>query len=257
MGPSWIAPLVVSLWLGGTDPATAQAVAQRVLQDGRYQQALESRRRWRAFDGDATTSAGDDATARTRRGRPGGDDAPAALPTPADPPSGPRGGGGSQGGSGTGSGASFLTAVAVLGGLLVLGVVVASVLQRRSIGPMPRAAAPPAAAPPEPDLVRPLDEAEQLALEGRHAEAVHLLLLRSLRVLAEAHGLPASLTSREIVRDIPMPDAAREALADLVGEVERSLFGGRPVDESAWLRCRDRHATLLQALARPAAGRRA
>ena len=107
------------------------------------------------------------------------------------------------------------------------------------------------------DTARPLDEAEQLASEGKYDQAVHVLLLRSLRVLAESQGLPVSLTSREIVRDVTMPDDAREALAELVGEVETSLFGGRAVDAPSWARCRERYASFVAILRGANAGSRA
>lgn len=246
MGLQWIAPIVVSLWFGGTDPATARAVAQRVLDGGSYQQALDDERRWRRVD----SSEGRDGSAdrRTFRGRPGGDDAPAARTVPGEGDARSPGSAGSRGGGSSSAGTTFLTVVAVLGCLLVVGVVLASLLQRRRLGPLPRAAEVAPAAPPEPDLARPLDEAERLAGEGLYDQAVHVLLLRSLRVLAEAQGLPISLTSREIVRDVTMPEDAREALAGLVGEVETSLFGGRPVEAASWTRCRERYASFVAIL---------
>ncbi|MCA9315852.1 MAG: DUF4129 domain-containing protein [Planctomycetes bacterium] len=255
MGLPWIAPIVVSLWFGGTDPATARAVAQRVLDDGRYQVALDDERRWRRAG--PSSSGGVSVDRRTFRGRPGGDNAPAADILPGDDSRSSDRSTIRSGGGGSSSGTTFLTVVAVLGALLVVGVVLASLLQRRRLGPLPRAADVAAAPPPEPDLARPLDEAEQLASEGKYDQAVHVLLLRSLRVLAESQGLPVSLTSREIVRDVTMPDDAREALAELVGEVETSLFGGRAVDAPSWARCRERYASFVAILRGANAGSRA
>ncbi|MEL6568918.1 MAG: hypothetical protein AAFQ22_10905 [Pseudomonadota bacterium] len=81
-----------------------------------------------------------------------------------------------------------------------------------------------------------LEEADALAKEGRFAEAVHLLLFRSIEDIQQRKGsfLPRSLTAREIGRLGDLPDRARGALSPIIGVVERSFFGGRDVDADGW-----------------------
>jgi len=87
-----------------------------------------------------------------------------------------------------------------------------------------------------------LAEADRLAREGAFGEALHLILLHCLNELRQRLGLgvPASLTSREILRLAPLPEARRSALSIIVGAVEISYFGGRPVDEATYRLCRQR-----------------
>ena len=85
-----------------------------------------------------------------------------------------------------------------------------------------------------------LDQADQLAREGRYGEAIHLLLFRSIEELAAKRpgAAPAAYTSRDIVRAAPMPEEARQAFARIAEAVERSFFGGRDADGEAFSRCR-------------------
>lgn len=73
-----------------------------------------------------------------------------------------------------------------------------------------------------------LDEADALAREGRFAEAVHLLLFRSIEDIQSRleGGVPTSLTSREIAGLSRLPDRAKRALAPIIQVVESSHFGG-------------------------------
>lgn len=80
------------------------------------------------------------------------------------------------------------------------------------------------------------DEIEALANSGRFTEAVHLLLQRALGHLSQRQHLDRSLTSREILRR-PEIGAGREPLSTLVETVERSWFGGVPVDRDAYRAC--------------------
>jgi len=86
---------------------------------------------------------------------------------------------------------------------------------------------------------RPLSAARAAAEQGRFDEAIHLLLLGTIEEIRAAleFDTPPWLTSRQIVRRAPLPDAARAALASLVGEVEKSYFGGRPVGEEEYRIC--------------------
>lgn len=90
--------------------------------------------------------------------------------------------------------------------------------------------------------VVPLDEVDALAAQGRFAEAIHVLLLRTIAALpkAAAAGPAPSLTSREILDRTSFRAGARDAMAGLVDAVEVSLFGGRPVPETSYRECRTR-----------------
>ena len=81
-----------------------------------------------------------------------------------------------------------------------------------------------------------LEEADALAREGRFAEAVHLLLFRSIEDVQERleGGVPTSLTAREIAGLGSLPDRARRALKPIIQIVENSFFGGRDVDADGW-----------------------
>lgn len=81
-----------------------------------------------------------------------------------------------------------------------------------------------------------LEEADALAREGRFAEAVHLLLFRSIEDVQERleGGVPTSLTSREIAGLGSLPERARRALRPIIQVVEHSFFGGRDVDADGW-----------------------
>ena len=102
-------------------------------------------------------------------------------------------------------------------------------------------AEPAALAPP----VIPLDSAEALAAEGRFADAIHALLLETLQALSRAARLAPSLTSREIVEHVPLPDRARAALEGLVLAVEVSRFGGAPAAEPEYRACLSRFHAFL------------
>jgi hypothetical protein len=85
-----------------------------------------------------------------------------------------------------------------------------------------------------------LAEADALAERGLYAEAAHLLLLRSVQDIEkhQPRALRVSLTTREIATLKALPDAARPAFASIGRVVERSLFGGTPVDAEDFAGCR-------------------
>ena len=94
---------------------------------------------------------------------------------------------------------------------------------------------------PDADAARSLlDEADALARAGRFAEAVHLLLFRSIEDIQTRldGGVPTSLTAREIAGLGKLPDRARRALKPIIQVVERSFFGGRDVDAVGWQEAR-------------------
>ena len=91
----------------------------------------------------------------------------------------------------------------------------------------------------------PIASAEALAAEGRWAEAIHALLLKTLEALSAAARLAPSLTSREIVARVRVAPRAREALAGLVLAVEVSRFGGAAADATDYARCLERFHQFL------------
>ncbi len=115
--------------------------------------------------------------------------------------------------------------------------------------------------PPVPDtektaaLVRPKSEAELLAEAGKFGEAIHVLLLLTLAELARNQKgvLRDSMTSREIVAGVPVPESARPSLAGLVQAVERSLFGGVEPARADFEVCLDHFNTFAAAYAEGAA----
>lgn len=85
-----------------------------------------------------------------------------------------------------------------------------------------------------------LGDADALAAAGRYFEAAHLLLHRSIADIEERRPATVrkALTSRDIAGLPSLPPSPAAAFAAIVRAVERSLFGGRPLDESAWRDCR-------------------
>jgi hypothetical protein len=138
-------------------------------------------------------------------------------------------------------GVLFWATVALV--LLTVAVLIGRELLR--LRPAPKKPQPSPA--PMPDL-RPtpgralalLQDADALAAQGRFAEAAHLLLLRSVADIEERrpNTIRASLTSREIAALPALPPPARNAFSFIAAAVERSLFGGRPVDAGAYADCR-------------------
>ncbi|MGV9008584.1 DUF4129 domain-containing protein [Brevundimonas sp.] len=103
-------------------------------------------------------------------------------------------------------------------------------------------------AKPAPEAWRPeaaaalalLSDADALAAKGQYAEAVHLLLLRSINDIEGRlpNAVRPALTSRDIARLERLPEAARPTFMRIARAVETSLFGGGAVDRAAWDDCR-------------------
>jgi hypothetical protein len=85
-----------------------------------------------------------------------------------------------------------------------------------------------------------LADADRLAAEGRYDEAIHLLLYRSIDEIEDRrpHLVRPALTSRDIAALEALPETARATFGQIAQVVERSLFGGRPVQASAYAECR-------------------
>lgn len=86
-----------------------------------------------------------------------------------------------------------------------------------------------------------LREADALAAAGRYAEAVHLLLFRSIEEIDRRRPdlVRPALTSRDIAGAPALPPGPKGAFGTIMMMVERSLFGGRSVGEGDWRSCRD------------------
>jgi hypothetical protein len=95
-----------------------------------------------------------------------------------------------------------------------------------------------------------LAAADELAREGRYAEAMHVLLLRGLADIRARLDEPFadSLTSREILRSTRLPDQARDSLRNVVGHVEWTYFGEYPAGREDYAACRTSFNALEQAL---------
>lgn len=89
-----------------------------------------------------------------------------------------------------------------------------------------------------------LEEADALAAEGRYAEALHCLLLRSVDDMAKRRPrlVRPALTARELAGSPLLPERARGLFSRLASGVERSLFGRRPVDAPEWQDARAAYA---------------
>lgn len=90
-----------------------------------------------------------------------------------------------------------------------------------------------------------LEDADALAAKGQFAEAVHLLLFRSIDDIQEKKGgiIGRSLTAREIGALGILPNWIREALSPIIRIVEQSFFGGQPVTETGWHEARASYET--------------
>lgn len=89
-----------------------------------------------------------------------------------------------------------------------------------------------------------LAEADALALAGQFAEAVHLLLQRSVEDIARRRPalVRPALTSRDLAAADAIPTGARSLFAGIAQAVERSLFGGRAVGGEDWQAARAAYA---------------
>jgi hypothetical protein len=95
-----------------------------------------------------------------------------------------------------------------------------------------------------------LEAADELAAQGRFVEAMHVLLLHGLVHIRQRLDLQFSdsLTSREILVNRDLPDAARRSLRDVVARVELTYFGFRPAGPEDYTACRESFNALERAL---------
>lgn len=85
-----------------------------------------------------------------------------------------------------------------------------------------------------------LGEADALAARGLFAEAVHLLLFRSIEDIDSRRPdlVRPALTSRDIAALGAIPERPRSAFLAIAMAVERSLFARRPLAEADWREAR-------------------
>jgi len=95
-------------------------------------------------------------------------------------------------------------------------------------------------------------EADDLARSGSFAQAMHILLLRSVGEMRNRLSSPiaASLTSREISRHLDLSPDEREVFATIVGSVEISYFGAHNPGEGEYETCRRNFDALADLLKR-------
>ncbi len=105
-------------------------------------------------------------------------------------------------------------------------------------------------APPGGRPVAGLAEADARAAAGDLAGAVRILLLAAIEVLGHRFGAATvpSLTAREVLRQMAVPEAPRQNLGVLVAAEESSRFAEQPPDVAAWQACRGRFLVLIGAL---------
>ncbi|PKB19150.1 hypothetical protein B0I00_1379 [Novosphingobium kunmingense] len=89
-----------------------------------------------------------------------------------------------------------------------------------------------------------LEDADNLAAEGRFDEATHLLLRRSVSEIARVRPdwVHPATTAREIAALPALPAAARQAFGVIAGRVERSLFALTALDRADWQAARAAYA---------------
>lgn len=106
----------------------------------------------------------------------------------------------------------------------------------------------------EPEEYRPtavqarilLEEADALAARGEYAEAVRLILRRSIQDIERARpdAVRQSYTAREIARSTALGPQTRETFSRIARIVELSHFGGRSVGAQDYARARELYAAL-------------
>lgn len=93
----------------------------------------------------------------------------------------------------------------------------------------------------------PLPDPDALARRGNFGEAIHVLLLAAIAGLTRRLRLvlPGHLTSREILKELPINDDRREDLGRLVRSAERFHFGGSATGEAEYLACLEHYRRLV------------
>jgi len=90
-----------------------------------------------------------------------------------------------------------------------------------------------------------LDEIDRLADSGAYSEAVQLLLKLSIgKIQAQfSQASLLSMTSREILREVNLPEQAKKSFSTIVTAEELGHFGGRQTNRKVFQICRDNYQT--------------
>ncbi len=90
-----------------------------------------------------------------------------------------------------------------------------------------------------------MEEADKLAAAGRYAEAVRLILHRSIEEIEGRRPrlVKPAYTAREIGRLSDIPENARSTFTGIAGVVEQSFFGGEALDAHGFAACRRAYET--------------
>lgn len=93
-----------------------------------------------------------------------------------------------------------------------------------------------------------LDEADRVARNGAHGEAIHIMLLSLVETLNRKIGrrLAHSLTGREIVGVAGLAERPGAALSRVVRAAERSHFGGRRSSRGDYDACRRDYLAVVE-----------
>jgi hypothetical protein len=93
-------------------------------------------------------------------------------------------------------------------------------------------------------------EADELAGQGNYAEAMHALLLRGLSEMRRRLqvSFADSLTSREVLRVLDLPQTGKTSLADIIRRVEFVYFGLRPAGSEDYAACRSSYEALTMTM---------
>jgi len=93
-------------------------------------------------------------------------------------------------------------------------------------------------------------EADELAGRGQLTEAMHTLLLRSLIEMRKTLdiGFADSLTSREILNSVTLPELGKGAFGDLIRRVERVYFGDHEASQEDYAACRRSYLDLTASM---------
>ena len=121
-------------------------------------------------------------------------------------------------------------------------------LAGRNHGPR-KAVSEPEWQPDQEESIALLDDADRLAAEGKYDEAVHMLLLRSVKQIADAkpEWVDPSSTARELAALPALSTAARTAFGTISERVERSLFALRALNREDWEAARSAYANFALA----------
>ncbi len=92
--------------------------------------------------------------------------------------------------------------------------------------------------------------ADDLARQGLFREAMHVLLLRALTEMRQRRNehFADSLTSREVLDCVRLPEVGHASLRDIIARVEWTYFGEHPAAAEDYTACRASFGRFVEAL---------